>query len=120
MHLYRFSPISTQDKFNQALVYITLQARTLAEHVVGRELPVDTVTIFAHYDEEYEFLEGVIRNHGPESKFTHGTTLYIECDHIVEDQHIRLLGVRRPDPYRMQVGYRTIRCRISRLYVKHM
>ena len=100
-----FSPIKDEASFQQALQYIAENAAQLANTVLHKELPIDTLTIFTQTDDEYNFIEGLIRQYGQESGFTHGTTLYIETDLTVANQPIKLLGVRRPDPERPQVGY---------------
>lgn len=103
--LYRFSPITTQHQFEQALAYVATTAGKLTEQIIGQKLPLDTLTLFAHYDEEYTFLERIIRQYGSQSRFTHGSTLYVDSDFEVAANHIKILGVRRLDPYRMHVGY---------------
>lgn len=69
-------------------------------------MPVDTVTIFCHSDEEYEVLEPLIRSYGVESDFTHGKTLYIENQKLViPGQQIKYLGLRQPEADRVELGY---------------
>jgi len=77
---YRFSPIQDEITFRAALEYIAVQADKMARIVLGRALSIDTLTIFAHDDGEYAFLDTVVRRYGPVSSFTHGVTLYIASD----------------------------------------
>ena len=100
-----FSPITDESRFDQALDYIAAHSSKLAEAVLGRTLVIDTLTVFAQSEEEYTFVATQIRNFGPVSPFTHGATLYISSDFSVQNFHIKILGVRRPDPTRPEVGY---------------
>ena len=102
---FRFSPILDQQRFETALDYLAVQTVVLAQRVLGRELPIDTLTLFAHSGEEYAFLDKLLRRYGPESSVTHGVTLYIDSDFDIRGYHIQFLGVRQPDPTRSEVGY---------------
>jgi hypothetical protein len=102
---YRFSPILEEEDYKKALVYIATRSRELAMLVLGRDMPVDTLTIFSHFPDEYIVVASRIQREGEVSKFSHGKTLYIDADIEVEEQRIIYLGVRKPDPTRPQVGY---------------
>lgn len=101
-----FSPITSRLRYEIALDYVALRAAELARVVLGQELTIDTLAIFAHQTAEYEFLEKELHRRGPESRFTHGSTLYVSPPALeLAGNRIALLGVRRPDVLRPQVGY---------------
>jgi len=104
---HSFSPIRTEQSFHVALAYLATQAAFLSRAVLGRELPADVLTIFAHDVDEYRLTEKLVRRHGPESPYTHGATLYVDTDMPMCGQRIRLLGVRDciGDAARPQAGY---------------
>ena len=103
---YPFRPITNEQRLNEALNYIAQRAASLAKLVLGRELPLDTLAVYAQSYDEHDFLTQAIRQCGPESPFTHETTLYVEPHElVVRGNAIRYLGVRKPDERRREVGY---------------
>lgn len=102
---HEFSPINSHDRLLGALNYLAIHVVDLGRLVLTKDLSLDTLTIFTHDQPEYDFVESIVRSYGEESKLTHGKTLYIESDFEIQGNHIRYLGVRRPDETRPQVGY---------------
>src|SRR4051794_8685313 len=101
-----FQPINNESRFKQALEYVADNVIGLGKTVLGKEMTLDTLTLFTHHDDEFEALEPIVRKFGPESEFTHGLTLYIEpLDLEVAGFAIKYLGLRRPDATRVEVGY---------------
>lgn len=100
-----FSPIDSPKKYNAALEYLMQQGCKLAETVLEEKIIPDTLTIFSRTQEEYNFLDALIRTYGTKSRFTHGITLYIDVDMEVGGHPVILLGVREPDNDRQDVGY---------------
>lgn len=107
MKLYRFSPINDNSQLDVALRYVARQAPLLSERVLGQRLSIDTLAIFSHYLIEHDALESLLRARGPESKIATSSDrhFYVDVEAQIEGQQIRWLGLRIPDPYRMQVGY---------------
>lgn len=97
--------IAAAADFEAGLAYLATRSSELAETVLGHTLDVDTLCFFTHSPEEYAFVEKMVLARGPKSKFSHGATTYVTVDLIVAGQHIRILGVRQPDPTRPQRGY---------------
>lgn len=100
-----FSPITTEAQLQAAMEYIATQSVKLARQVLGCDLAIDTICFFTHSPEEYEFVERLVKQRGPVSKFSHGPTLYVDSDFTAAGHHIRIFGVRKPDPSRPQLGY---------------
>lgn len=102
---HEFSPIISEDHLQAAAEYLTRQSLLLAKTVLGQKLTIDTLCFFTHSPEEYQFIEQAVRRRGPESRFSHEPTLYVDTDFTVLDQHVRIFGVRKPDPARLEIGY---------------
>lgn len=102
---HKFQPILSAQNYTEAISYIVDESRELCQKLLGKSLPIDTIAIFAHSDEEYEFIKNLLSRKGPVSPYSHGTTLYIEASANVSDQNIKLLGVRQPDSSRPERGY---------------
>src|SRR6266705_2527571 len=102
-----FSPVINEAYFQVCLAYIATRAAALSRAVVGRELPIDTLTIFAHGLSELQVVRDLVRTYGEESEMSHGPTLYIDSDLRMSGQHVRYLGVRdcMGDDTRPQVGH---------------
>lgn len=105
--MHKIHPILTEEKYVEALTFIAEEAEKLCQKVVGEKLPINTLTIFAQTPQEYDFLENLLSKKGRTSPFTHGSTLYIEPNlpTLVHGYRVELLGVRRPDALRIEVGY---------------
>ena len=79
MKLYRFSPIQNKEQLMEAIKHVHLACHALCMQSIDKYLPVaGNLGIFCHYDSEAE--GGV-----PETTYTY-------------------LYIRKPDPYRYQVG----------------
>lgn len=106
MKLYRFSPIQNNEDCLKALGYIQEQLRALSKLVIDEGLPINTLKIFAHYEDEYKFLKGWIDSIGSNEDEGSSTSYYIRPHKpiAINDDPIKYLGIRVPDPYRAQVG----------------
>lgn len=102
---HEFSPVNSAERFLAGLEYLADKSVDLAEAVLGERLPIDTICFFTHSDEEYGFVEREVMTRGLVSKLSHGPTIYVETDFEVNGHRIRILGVRRPDETRPQLGY---------------
>ncbi len=102
-----FQPVIDEVRLMDALSHVVFNAKMLNKILFGKVLgTLDTLTIFTHEAEEFSALEPIVRGYGPESRFSHGKTLYIEPEHLqIAGFAIKYLGVREPDPTRPEVGY---------------
>ena len=117
MDLYRFSPIESQSILEEAVRYVADECSWLFFNAVGYVATIKSVTIFAHYPDEYDQLVRMIAEMGEVSDISSGQRVKL-AEPIVVDvgilevndvrqhviQTIEHLRIRRPDPYRMQVG----------------
>jgi hypothetical protein len=104
MKLYRFSPIKTEDALQKAVSYLIGQETVLAANLIGSALPITFLTVFAHYDDEYDTLSDIIRGWGEMGKANNGVKVRLSKAIRERGQSIEELRIRQPDPYRMQVG----------------
>jgi hypothetical protein len=117
MDLYRFSPIESQSALADAIAYVATECTWLFFNVTGFVAPIRSLTIFAHYPDEYDALVrmqsdlGELRSdqNGPRIKLADPIVIEVgvlEVNGVRETvtQTIEYLRIRRPDPYRMQVG----------------
>jgi len=102
---HNFLPVRSEDDLVDAQIYVAEQAVKLATVVIGKHLSIDTITIFAQSDDEYAFIESELKSYGPVSPYSHGATLYVETASLVDNNPVKLFGVRRPDDSRPEVGY---------------
>ncbi len=106
MKLYRFSPIKDKTTCLEALKYIDQKLRELSGLVLDEQLPVNTLKIFAHYEDEYAFIKQWADTLGKAWKGSSATSYYVEPSEqmTVNNDTIEYVGLRIPDPYRSQVG----------------
>ena len=64
MQLYRFSPIKDEKQLREAVVYVADKTSTLAKKIISKPLPISSLTIFAHYPDEFEKLSKIARDIG--------------------------------------------------------
>lgn len=106
MQLYRFSPIKTDKECQEALAYIDEKLRELSSMVIQESPPVNTLKIFAHFEDEYVFIKNWVDSIGENADETSPTSYYVRPFEAmtVNNDPIEYVGIRVPDPYRAQVG----------------
>lgn len=106
MKLYRFSPINNTEDCLSALRYIDEKLRELAGLILDERLPINTLKIFAHYEDEYQYLRQWVDSVGQAKPEGSSTSYYVKPNEpmAVNDDPIEYIGIRVADPYRAQVG----------------
>ncbi len=102
--IYRFSPINNDQKLDEAFEYVATNLEKLSEKIFNEILPITTLKVFAHYPDEYKYMNNSILNKGKKALISSDTSLYVETNQKVNKYNIKYLGIRIVDPYRMQVG----------------
>ena len=99
--LYRFSPIESEDTLRQTIAYIVERSSALIQVFSPGTMPIESVTVCAHYHDEYEYLAKLVGQWGKSAE-----NGYIELAEpfITNQISIPSLRIRQPDPYRSQVG----------------
>jgi hypothetical protein len=111
MKLYRFSPIKSKDGLLKAIEYTHFSCYRLCKDAVGKYLSnAGNIGIFCHYDSEYEFLTKLRQElTEPGDPFNqkyyrlHKPIVILANDDVPETTYTHLY-IRKPDPYRAQVG----------------
>ena len=111
MELYRFSPIDTENKLREAIIYIHFACFALCKQSFNNYLPVaGNMGVFCHYENEYQFLLQIQGQLTEESdninqKYFHlyDPIVVPAKDDIPETTYTHLY-IRKPDPYRSHVG----------------
>jgi hypothetical protein len=104
MQLYRFSPIKDEKELREAVVYVADKTSNLAKKIIGETLPISSLTIFAHYFDEFEKLSGMVKTLGDFVNENNGPRIALHEPIKVGKNIIIHLRIRKPDPYRAQVG----------------
>lgn len=104
MQLYRFSPIKDEKQLREAVIYIADKTSELAKEIIGKSLSISSLTIFAHYPDEFEKLSGVAKTIGNLFNEHNGPRVALHKPIKARENTISHLRIRKPDPYRMQVG----------------
>jgi hypothetical protein len=101
---YRFSPIEDFEQLTDAATYVVELTQVLAESVAARRFPIHYLTLFTHYQSEYADLCQLLTRLGHTNLTNNGIRASLHHPLALAGQEITELRVRRPDPYRMQVG----------------
>lgn len=102
--LYRFSPLENESDVSVVWEYLVAELEQLSQTLLDEDLPINTLKIFAHYPEEYDFLYKYISSLGPAAPFNSDTSYYATVERQIGGHGIKYLGVRGVDPYRLHVG----------------
>jgi hypothetical protein len=111
MKLYRFSPIQSKEQLLEAIQYTHMGCYTLCKQSFGKYLPnAGNIGIFCHYNNEFEFLVKVREeltepSGNPNQKyFKLRQPITIAAEKDIPQAIYTHLYIRKPDPYRAQVG----------------
>ncbi len=111
MKLYRFSPIEDKRQLLEAIRYTHFACYKLCKQSLGKYLPnAGNIGIFCHYDEEYEFLTRIREELTKSSEnvnqkyYRLHQPIVIPAEGDVPETTYTYLYIRKPDPYRYQVG----------------
>jgi hypothetical protein len=111
MKLYQFSPIKNEAELLKAIEHIHFSCFKLCKQSFSKYLPVaGNVGVFCHYDDEYELLTKLRKelcepSDNPNKKyFPLHKPIVIPAKGDVPETTYTHLYIRKPDPYRAQVG----------------
>lgn len=102
--LYRFSPIADKKGLLEAIDWIVVRTIKLGELATNKPYNISSLTIFSHYTEEFEQLKNILLEMGTEVAENNGPFVRLTEPHKIEHNNIDTIRIRKPDPYRMQVG----------------
>src|SRR6266568_1644975 len=102
--LYAFSPITSKEQFDAVLKHIVQNAQELSQRLTGMKLDVAIVKVFAHYPDEFQFMKSILEEYGTISTIGRLTSVYVDSSLTIDSNQIENVGIRIPDPYRLQTG----------------
>ena len=111
MKLYRFSPIKNETQLFKCIEYLHKANYELCKKTMQSYLPVrGNIGVFAHYDEEYNYLLSLsqkLTDHSVSFNnkyFKLIKPIVIPAEDNIPSATYEFLYIRKPDPYRSQVG----------------
>lgn len=104
MGKFRFSPIENKEGLVEAVEYIATNTSELCKKIIGRSLPIHSLTVFSHSENEFEFLKGLLGTMGTPYNENNGPRVTLYEPTIVGENIITHLRIRKPDSERPQVG----------------
>lgn len=117
MKLYRFSSIQTDDELLTAINYVATAATKMMFRNTGNLETIKSLTIFAHYADEYKRMLSLMKNLGEQKTANNGLRFVLNKPIHVQAMSLEVNGhpdqvtqiieevrIRKPDPYRTQVG----------------
>jgi hypothetical protein len=119
MKLYRYSPIDNLDDLRSAIEHVARTATKMYFSQTGNypDNLIKSLTIFSHFEDEYKKLVEIANtlgsldseHNGPYIKLQNPILLQNGSFSLNGNSHqihtsIEVLRIRKPDPYRMQVG----------------
>ncbi len=84
--------------------YIASETSRMARKIIGKDLPIKSLTVFAHSQSEFELLIEILEKLGKAYNYNNGPRVELYEPIETGKNHITHLRVRRPDPERPQVG----------------
>lgn len=103
-NLYKFSPIHNEPELLDAITYIAQEATKLAYEITGDTYKISSLTVFSHYPNEFEELKQLLLKLGEIKTENNGPYITLHKPLHLPHNELHFLRVRKPDPYRMQVG----------------
>ena len=102
--LYRFSPIKNEQELREAIDYVAKKTTELSRKFTANEYPINYLTIFSHYEDEFENLEKILFSMGKHVGENNGPFIQLNEPIQLSNGKLEKIRIRQPDPYRMQVG----------------
>ncbi len=96
--------INNKKELTGAVEYVADETSKLAEKIVGKTLPIKSLTIFSHSQEEFELLSRLLEEMGKPFNFNNGPRVELFEPIKVGNNSITHLRIRKPDNERPQVG----------------
>lgn len=111
MKLYRFSPIKSQEELLKTIKHTHLECHKLCKQSLDKYLSVaGNMGIFCHYEDEYKYLTDLRKQITEPSDnlnkkyFPLYEPITISAQGDIPETTYTHLYIRKPDPYRAQVG----------------
>jgi hypothetical protein len=102
--LYRFSPIQNEQELREAIDYVAQKTTELSRKFIAVEYPINYLTIFSHFDDEFENLKKILFTMGTLAGENNGPFIQLHNPIQLANGKLEKIRIRQPDPYRIQVG----------------
>lgn len=96
--------INNKKELVASVEYVANETSKLAEKIIGKTLPIKSLTIFSHSQEEFELLSGLLEEMGKPFNFNNGPRVELFEPIKVGENSITHLRIRKPDLKRPQIG----------------
>jgi hypothetical protein len=96
--------IENKEELVETVRYIATQTSKLAEKIIGKSLPIKSLTVFSHSQSEYELLTQILKDMGKSFNYNNGPRVELYNPIITSSNQITHLRIRKPDSERPQVG----------------
>lgn len=98
------SPIVSKEQLIEAIKYTAASASELCRKIIEKPLPIHSLTIFSHTEDEFEFLKKLLGIMGAPYNENNGPRVALHEPIVVGSNIITHLRIRKPDLERPQVG----------------
>jgi hypothetical protein len=96
--------IQNKNELIEAVGYVARETTRLCKSIVGETFPIESLTVFAHSEPEYELLVEMLGTIGKPYNYNNGPRVELFEPIVVDDNKISHLRVRKPDLERPQAG----------------
>jgi hypothetical protein len=96
--------IQNQKELIETVRYIVSETIKMAQKIVGKSFPINSLTVFAHSQPEFEILCEILAKIGKPYNYNNGPRVELYEPIEVGVNRITHLRIRKPDSERPQVG----------------
>lgn len=96
--------IQNKEELIEVVRYVATKTSELCKKIIGKELPIKSLTIFAHTEAEFERLIKLQEEMGKQYNYNNGPRVELNEPIIAGKNQITHLRIRKPDLERPQVG----------------
>ena len=96
--------IENQEELIERAKSISKETTQMAQKVLGTTFPIKSLTVFSHYQSEFESLTNLLSQMGEPHNYNNGPRVKLFNPIEVNGNHITYLRIRKPDLERPQIG----------------
>jgi len=96
--------IQNQKELVEVVKYVASETTKMAQKILGKTFPIESLTIFAHSQLEFELLTAMIEKIGKPYNYNNGPRVELYEPIEIGENRITHLRIRKPDFERPQIG----------------
>lgn len=96
--------IQNQEEFIEVVKYIALETSKMIKKIIGKTLPIKSLTVFSHSQLEFELLTEILVKIGKPYNYNNGPRVELYEPIVAGENNIIYLRARKPDLERPQKG----------------